>query len=398
MDAFFASVEQLDNPDCRGKAVIVGAAPGHRGVVSACSYEARAYGVHSAMPISEAYRRCPNGIYLPVRMERYHEISQRVMQIFERFTPVVQQISVDEAFLDMTGTERLFGPPLEAGAALKGAVREKEGLAISVGIGPSRYIAKIASAKSKPDGLLEIRPGQEAAFVSKLRLRDLWGLGRKTLERLAAEGIQSVAELVDYEQSELAALFGEAAGSYLYHVCRGMDPGIFAGEPKSRSISAETTFESDVTDRQAISRTMLSLSQTVMFRMLAERVRSRTLAIKVRYWDFTTTNAQKTLTRPLASAREAHRVAMELLRSRWDGSTPLRLLGVGCANLEAEGAEPQPELFPEDDEKTRKVEQTILGLKNRFGKVKVQKASLIGAEERRFRPDERSGRNDSKGS
>ncbi len=377
MDAFFASVEQLDNPDCRGKPVIVGAAPGRRGVVSACSYEARAFGIHSAMPISEAVRRCPNGIYLPVRMERYHEVSERVMAVFAGFTPVVQQMSVDEAFLDMTGTERLFGPPLSSGRLLKTTVRDSEGLAISVGIAPSRYIAKLASARSKPDGLIEVIPGEEARFVSTLRLRDLWGVGKKTLERLAAEGIQSIAELFEYDIEQLGSLFGEAAGSYLFHVCRGIDPGIFVGEPKSRSISAETTFERDVNDAQTISRTLLELCQTVTFRALSEGVRSRTVAIKVRYWDFTTTSAQKTLTHRLASARETHRVAMELLRSRWDGRTTLRLLGVGFANLEIEGREAQPELFPEDDEKDRRVEKAVLGLKERFGHLPVQKASLI---------------------
>ncbi|HUX12021.1 MAG TPA: DNA polymerase IV [Spirochaetia bacterium] len=380
MDAFFASVEQRDRPDCRGKPVIVGAAPGHRGVVSACSYEARAFGIHSAMPISEAFRLCPSGIYLPVDMERYHEVSERVMAIFARFTPVVQQMSVDEAFLDMTGTERLFGPPLSAGRKLKNAVGDSEGLAISVGIAANRYIAKLASTHSKPDGLLEINPGQEERFVSQLRLRDLWGIGKKTLERLAAEGIQSIVELSEYDEGELESLFGDAAGSYLFHVCRGIDPGIFVGEPKSRSISAETTFERDEEDTQIISRTLLELCQTVIFRMLSEGVRSRTVAIKMRYWDFTTTSSQKTLSHPLASAREAHRVAMELLRSRWDGRSPLRLLGVGCANLETEGAEAQPELFPEDEEKDRRVEKAVLGLKERFGHFPVQKASLIRPE------------------
>lgn len=382
MDAFFASVEQLDNPDHHGKPVIVGAAPGHRGVVSACSYEAREYGVHSAMPISEAFKRCPNGVFLPVRMERYHEISERIMRIFEAFTPVCQQISVDEAFLDMSGTERLFGPPIAAGRLLKTAVREAESLSISVGIAPSRYIAKIASARSKPDGLLEVRPGEEESFVAGLRLRDLWGLGKKTLGRLAGEGIQTMGELREYEEKELSSMFGAAAGGYLYRVCRGTDPGIFAGEPRSRSISAETTFESDVTEKEVISRTILELSQTVMYRMLAERMRSRTIALKVRYWDFTTTNAQRTLARAVASARETHRVALELLRSRWDGRTPLRLLGVGCANLEPEGAQSQPELFPEDDEKNRRIEQTVLDLKRRYGRIPVQKASLLEGDKR----------------
>jgi DNA polymerase-4 len=377
LDAFFASVEQLDAPEYRGLPVIVGATPGHRGVVSACSYEARKYGVHSAMPISDAYRRCPNGIYLPVRMHRYHEISQRVMKIFEEFSPVVQQISVDEAFLDMSGTSRLFGPPHEAADRLKQAVKEREGLTISVGIAPGRYLAKLASAYGKPDGLYEIRRGEEESFVLSLPLEDLWGVGKRTLEHLRAEGIHSVSELREYEQHELASIFGEAASTYLYRVCRGIDPGMFTGTTKSRSISAETTFENDVEKADVLSRALLELSHTVMFRLLGEGLRSRTIGIKLRLWDFTTTSAQKTLTRPLSSVEHAHRAALDLLGQRWDGNTPVRLIGISCSGLESEGKEEQPELFPEEGEKSRKVEQAVLGLKRRYGDLPVRKASLI---------------------
>ncbi|HUX50547.1 MAG TPA: DNA polymerase IV [Spirochaetia bacterium] len=377
MDAFFASVEQMDHPEYAGKPVIVGAAPGHRGVVSACSYEARRFGVHSAMPVVEAYRRCPNGIYLPVRMQRYHEVSSRIMTIFGDYSPLVQQMSVDEAFLDMTGTERLFGSPAACGKRLKEDVRSREGLAISVGIAPNRYLAKLASAYSKPDGLYEVAPGDEEAFVSRLRLKDLWGVGKRTLEHLLAEGIQTISDLKELTEPELKKLFGESAGSYLYGICRGIDPGMFTGDPKSRSISAETTFEHDIEDREIVVRSLLDLCHTVMFRLLHEGFRSRTIGIKLRLWDFSTSNAQTTLSRPLVSAEQAHRAVLELLDKRWDGKTAVRLVGVSCARLESEGSEEQPELFPEDDDRNRRVEKAVLNLKERYGSLPVRKASLM---------------------
>ena len=250
LDAFFASVEQLDDHSLRGKPVVVGAEPGHRGVVSACSYEARAFGIRSAMPISRAYKLCPNAAFLPVRMDRYHEMSTRVMRIFDDFTPDVRQISVDEAFLDMTGTSRLFGPPREAAALLKQRVHEELGLAVSVGIGKNRYVAKLASARSKPDGLLEIEDGQEETFLAALPLTSVWGIGDKTRERLFAVGLDSVERIHRLSPSALKSTMGEACGTFLYGAVRGMDPGIFSDEPKSRSMSCETTFEHDVADTE----------------------------------------------------------------------------------------------------------------------------------------------------
>ncbi|MCI0479004.1 DNA polymerase IV, partial [Candidatus Uhrbacteria bacterium] len=208
MDAFYASVEQHDNPAYQGKPVVVGALPGHRGVVSACSYEARTYGIHSAMPISEAYKLCPRAIYLPVRMERYQELSSRIMQILSRFTPDLQQMSVDEAFLDLSGTERLLGPPAQIARRIKEMVCEQTGLTISIGVAPSRYLAKLASERNKPDGLYIVEPGQEAEFVAALPLRKLWGIGKKTLGRLNSAGIHTVSGLRNHSRAELTELLG----------------------------------------------------------------------------------------------------------------------------------------------------------------------------------------------
>jgi DNA polymerase IV len=383
LDAFYASVEQLDDPSLKGKPVIVGAAPGHRGVVSACSYEARRFGIHSAMPISEAYRRCPQGAYLPVRMERYLEVSHEVMDILSGFTPHLQQISVDEAFLDLSGTERLFGPPAQTGARLKAAVREKTGLAISVGIGPNRYVAKMATNAGKPDGLVEVLEEEAAAFLGRVELKDLWGIGEKTLARLAELNITSVRQLQDIPKAELSRLLGQGAASFLSSASRGEDPGIFSEEPRSRSLSTEVTFEHDRRDRAGIERVLLELSHQVMFRMKEGGWKSRTAALKVRFHDFTTTSAQRTVRHWISSADELHAVALELLASRWTGGTPIRLIGIGCSNLSAIESQDQLELFSDSSSRRGKVEEAVFRLQQRMGEAALTKASLLKEKTRR---------------
>jgi DNA polymerase-4 len=377
LDAFYASVEQLDFPELVGKPVIVGASPGHRGVVAACSYEARAYGVHSAMPISEAFRRCPHAAFRPVRMGRYQEMSQQVMAMFERYSPELQQISVDEAFLNMTGTERLFGPPAQTAHRLKGEVKDDLGLVISVGIGTSRYIAKLASAWGKPDGLHEVPPEEEAPFVASLPLEKLWGVGGKTLRRLRDFGITTVSELRAKEPADLYALFGRAAGDYLHAVSRGIDPGIYSGEAQSHSVSNETTFGHDVSEREIIESTILELCHGVVFRLLRHRLVSKTATVKLRFSDFTTTTVRRTLTAPVASTEQFYRLALKMLDEKWDGRREIRLVGVGVAQVEADAQARQGELFGDKDEKRRRVEEAALDVNARYGKTGLTRARLL---------------------
>jgi DNA polymerase-4 len=377
LDAFYASVEQLDFPELVGKPVIVGASPGHRGVVAACSYEARAYGVHSAMPISEASRRCPHAAFRPVRMGRYQEMSQQVMAMFERYSPELQQISVDEAFLNMTGTERLFGPPAQTAHRLKGEVKDDLGLVISVGIGTSRYIAKLASAWGKPDGLHEVPPEEEAPFVASLPLEKLWGVGGKTLRRLRDFGITTVSELRAKEPADLYALFGRAAGDYLHAVSRGIDPGIYSGEAQSHSVSNETTFGHDVSEREIIESTILELCHGVVFRLLRHRLVSKTATVKLRFSDFTTTTVRRTLTAPVASTEQFYRLALKMLDEKWDGRREIRLVGVGVAQVEADAQARQGELFGDKDEKRRRVEEAALDVNARYGKTGLTRARLL---------------------
>jgi DNA polymerase IV len=388
LDAFFASVEQLDDPSLKGRPVIVGAMPGRRGVVSTCSYEARAFGVRSAMPISEAYRRCPQGVYLRPRMERYARLSAEVMDAFASFTPDVQRVSIDEAFLDMTGTEKLWGAPEEAAALLKRKVGERTGLGISVGIAPNRYVAKIASGLRKPDGLVFVRPGEVEAFMLELPLDKLWGAGGKTQERFAELGISCVAQLAALGKAQVESLFGRAGGAFLYDAVRGRDVGGFgSGESGSRSMSAETTFEKDCSEREQAEDVLLALAEELAYRLWAEGFSSKTLALKLRFHDFTTISRRTTRRRRYASSGEAFKDAIALLDKAWDGRTALRLLGLCFADLGKEGADAQGELFAEDSQRASRAESAVFEIE-RKGLGKVTRARLVGRRDNRGRPSE----------
>ncbi len=383
LDAFFASVEIRDNPCLAGKPVIVGALPGHRGVVSACSYEARKFGVHSAMPISQAYRRCPQGVYLVPRMERYSELSDQVMAILGEYTPQLQRISIDEAFLDMSGTERLLGPALSVGRRIKDRVRADTGLSISIGIAPNKYLAKLASEAGKPDGLRQVLPGEEREFLDGLPLARLWGVGEKTRLRLQELNIATIPQLRRVSLEVLRSMMGEASGDYLYRVVRGEDPGIYSLSPKSRSVSNETTFETDLKNAEAIRRTILELAEQVMYRLMREGLKSNTAVLKLRFADFTTTHAQRTVRHWLTSSDELYRLCLELLAQRWNGSTPVRLVGVGTDNVVAAQEAVQQELFEDDSSRKRKVEEAVTRIREKMGGAKLTKASLLGQTRRR---------------
>lgn len=377
LDAFYASVEKRDNPELQDKAVIVGALPGHRGVVSSCSYEARKFGVHSAMPISQALRRCPTGVFVPVRMSRYLEVSQKVMRILGSFTPEFRQISVDEAFMDMSGTGRLYGTPEDAGNRIKDQVRTKTGLSLSIGIADNHYLAKLASEYCKPDGLYFVQSGQEIPFLDRLNLGSLWGVGAKTRQRLAELNITSIQALRDVPLDILRSMMGEASGRYLYKACRGEDPGVFLSAAKSHSVSSEMTFERDVKNADTLKRSLLELAQQVMHRLLTADLRTNTVVLKLRFFDFATTTARKTVKHWITSSDEIYALALDLLKQRWNGSTPVRLVGVGTANVVALGQAVQGELFAEELDKRRKVEEAVTRLRQKMKGIKLTKASLI---------------------
>lgn len=375
MDAFYASVEQRDDLSLRGRPVIVGAQPGQRGVVSACSYEARRFGVHSAMPINQAYRLCPDGAFLPVRMRRYQEVSTQIMRLLAPYTPELQQMSVDEAFLDLTGTRRLLGPPEAVAREIKQNVAHQIGLTISVGVAPSRYLAKLASDADKPDGLCIVSPGEEASFVARLPLRDLWGVGKKMLSRLLALGIETVPQLKQYSRAELAELLGNGASDYLYHVCRGEDPGLYSESRGSHSISGERTFGHDIADREAVERVLLEVADNCIYRLREEGSSSRTVTLKLRLTDFSTFTLRKTVSEEIVSTDGLFREAKELLARKWDGTTPIRLVGCGLGNVSRSSLLPQGDLFDDRQEKQRRLAAAVHRLRQQG--LPVKKARLI---------------------
>ncbi len=381
LDAFYASVEQLDNPLHRGKPVIVGADPKGgrgRGVVSACSYEARAFGVRSAMPISEAYRRCPQGVYLPVRMARYQELAERVQAIFWDYTDLVEPISIDEAFLDVTRSQRAFGPAEAIAQEIKGRIREEESLVASVGVAPNKFVAKVASDLEKPDGFVVVRAGEEREFLSPLPVSRLWGVGKKTEGKLKAMGLGTIGQLAELPEDTLRSRFGKL-GSQLHLLSRGIDERevIPAEEPKS--IGKETTFPEDVEDRELLERTLLALSDEVSRRLRREGYLARGLTLKLRYEDFTTLTRARPLTPPSDLTADLYPAALGLLAGIPLKGRRIRLLGVSASGLlpRGEGATRQLEFFQEGKEREHRLAEAVDKLKERYGRGALTLGSLI---------------------
>ncbi|WP_320130560.1 DNA polymerase IV [uncultured Sphaerochaeta sp.] len=359
MDAFFAAIEEHDNPEYKGKCLVIGGL-GPRSVASTASYAARKFGVHSAMPMGQALRLCPQAIVIPPNMKRYSQVSKKIMQICRSFSPEVQQLSIDEAFLDMTGTRRLFGLPRQAAQTLKAKVLEETGLTISVGIGPSKFIAKMASDYDKPDGLCRVSQGKELAFVDAVGLKKLWGIGKVTQAQLDKHHIGTTEQLRQFSQNTLQSLFGQSMGQFLYNASRGVDPGLFSSITKSHSISSEMTFDEDVTEALILEQYLLQMSHEIMFRSLDEKQMGRTIGIKIRFPDFSTFTCQVTPKANIYSAEQVYATGKQLLSQKWHEGVPVRLLGIGLYQL-YNGEKPlQEELFDDPFSKKRELEKIIL--------------------------------------
>ena len=378
LDAFFASVEQLDFPEYKGKPVIVGGLPtDKRSVVSTCSYEARKFGVHSAMPIFKAYQLCPQGIYLKGRMRRYQEKSKEVMSIFHNYSPEIMQISIDEAFLDLTGTERLFGNPTDTAKKIKDDIYEKTGLTVSVGVASSKYLAKIASGLRKPNGLFVIPYGKEQEFMFTLPIDKIWGIGNKTRERITEAGFYTIKSIYNASEELLISLFGKCTGKFLYNTVRGINNDTFSGKPKSQSISEEQTYPRDITEEYIIDTALLELCSNCMFRMLSEEKNSKTICVKIRYEDFTTVTIQETFQHTIKSIEELFENAKNLFYQKYERGRGIRLLGVGFHNIQNGIEDPQGELFDFGEKKKQAIEKTILELKQKNPKIPIKKARLL---------------------
>jgi DNA polymerase IV len=375
MDAFFAAVEQRDRPELRGKPVIVGGGgPNQRGVVSTASYEARKYGVHSAMPLREAGRRCPDGIFLPVDGRKYLRVSREVMAILRRYTPLVEPISIDEAFLDVTGSRDLFGDGPTIARSIKDAVRDEVRLTISVGVARTKLVAKIASDLEKPDGLVVVPPGTEAAFLAPLDIGRLWGVGAKTGAALREYGVRTMGDLAALPVDLLERRFGKH-GPTLSERARGIDADRVVGEGEAaKSVGHEHTFDVDTSDRETIERTLLAMSDGVAGRLRASGVRASTVTVKIRDSSFRTITRQRTLPEPTDLTEPIYRTALELARSEIRGLR-IRLLGVTASHL---GEREQLGLFPTDDPRRRSAIEAADRLRRRYGERAVTRARLLG--------------------
>lgn len=384
MDAFYAAVEQRDHPAYKGQPVIVGADPRGgkgRGVVAASSYEARAFGVRSAMPISRAYRLCPRAIFLPVRMSRYTEVSERVFVVLRRYTDLVEQCSIDEAFLDVTGSTRLFGEPAEIGRRIKRDIWREEGLSASVGVASNKFVAKIASDLDKPDGFVLVRPEDIETFLADLSVSYLWGAGEKTAAILQGLGIQTIGQLARWPVEELSRRFGKS-GTHLHQLSRGIDEHPVIPEAMAKSIGAETTFSVDTAEPKQIRQTLLSLAERVSSRLRREGYAGHTITLKLRYADFTTLTRSLTLPEPVAFTEEIHSAVLSLLQKiPWRGRN-IRLLGIAVSKLTDKASPGQVPLFPANP-RGEKAAQAMDEIRRRFGEAGITRASLLSRRSRK---------------
>ncbi len=375
MDAFFAAIEQRDNTDLQGKPVVVGSDPKGgkgRGVVSTCSYEARKFGIHSAMPISIAYRKCPHAVFLPVDMEKYSSVSAQIHKIFYDFTPDIEPVSIDEAFLDITGSCHLFGTPLETCMSIKSRVKKETGLTASVGLAPTKMAAKIASDLKKPDGMVEVTPEGLLEFLRPLDIRKLWGLGEKSEKTFRDIGINTIGDIAGIDPERAQALFGKN-GIYFWQLANGIDEREIETAREARSISNEFTFEQDTDDQEKIKSALLALCEKVSDRLRSEILKGRTITLKIRLQGFLTYTRAYTMA---DSTNHVDDIYMNIkgLYDNFDREMKkVRLIGVKVSNLSP--ANFKDSLFAENgSEKSEKIHKAVDVIKDKYGSGSIYRA------------------------
>ncbi len=386
MDAFYAAIEEMDHPEYRGKPLVVGADPKGgkgRGVVSTANYEARKYGIRSALPVSKAYRLCPHAIFVPGRPQRYGEISRHVMRIISDFSPVLQQISIDEAFLDITQTANGFGGPKSLAEKLKARIRHEVGLTASVGLAGNMFVAKVASDLQKPDGLTICPPGHEREFLAPLPINKLWGVGPKTEAHLRDYGFHTIGDLAKCSQETLAKKFGKW-GAHLWALSNGIDNrAVEEGGPR-KSISQEHTWDEDVADPAIVEKRIWKIADDLSRYMREEKIKSRVLTVKIRLEGFLTYTRRQTLSEHTNDAETMREVAVKLFRDFEREGKKVRLIGVNMSDLNTHGAE-QLGLFDQPESKQKdKVAQLLDTLREKFGEDAAARASLVGERSHEF--------------
>ncbi|HEY7141369.1 MAG TPA: DNA polymerase IV [Methylomirabilota bacterium] len=380
MDAFYASVEQRDRPELRGRPVVVGADPRGRGVVSAASYEARRFGVHSAMPIGRAYRLCPTAAFLPVDMDKYARESERIMAILADFTPLVEPLSLDEAFLDVTGSRALHGGGVEIARRIKARILAEVGLTASAGVAPNKFVAKIASDLEKPDGLVVVAPGEEGTFLHGLPIRRLWGVGPAAERELAAMGVQAIGDLTRLGRKRLEARLG-ASGAHLFELVQGIDdrPVVPWHDPKS--IGAEETFGRDTRDVGRLRATLLAQADRVAAELRAGGLRGRTVTLKLRFADFHTITRRGTEDAPTSDGGEIFRRVWAAF-SKVPRPQAIRLIGLSVSGL-ASASEPQQLPLLGKPDRTDRLGRVTDEVRSRFGPQALVRGSLLDTPRRR---------------
>lgn len=375
LDAFFAAVEQRDHPELRGKPVIVGGMPGSRGVVSTCSYEARAQGVHSAMPAAEAFRLCPQAVFIPPDMNKYSTASQQVFSIFKKYTPLIEPLSIDEAFLDVSGCHGLFGTSREIALRIKREVLEQTGLVISIGIAANKFLAKLATNLSKPDGLMEFGPEAVKEILPALPVGDLWGIGGKTAARLNQAGIYTISDLTDTPAKRLKPILGSSTDFYL-NIASGIDTREVSPRGAAQSIGNETTFPQDLSTPEELEPILLELSSKVGFRLRQASLRGSTIQLKMKTAEFKTYTRSTRLAEPAQTDLLIYHTALELYHRSGMAGKKLRLIGVSCSHFAPDGLE-QGSLFGEKDSSDHHLDQIMDALNNKYGKGAVTRAVLL---------------------
>lgn len=376
MDAFFAAVEQRDNPALRGKPVIVGGDPRYRGVVSTCSYEARKYGVRSAMPLRQAKELCPNGIFVNGHMRKYEESSGRIMEILRDYTPLVEQVSIDEAFLDVTQCQTLFGTAEKIAREIVDRIEMEERLTASVGVAPNKFLAKLASDLRKPKGFVVVNPEDVNDLMKDLPVKRIWGVGPKTEQALLNLGIPTIGILREVPLELLIGNFGKESGEHLYRLSRGIDNRPVVTEGDAKSIGHETTFQEDTDDREYLTAVLLELSDLVARRMRRYQVQARTITLKLRDANFHTITRGRSLINPTDFEEVIFRTALELAREVEWGRKKVRLLGVSASNL-TRGSDEQLSLFSgEDRDRLKKLHQTVDQIKDKLGENAVTRGRI----------------------
>ena len=378
MDAFYASVAELDDPSLRGKPVVVGA--GIRGVVLSANYAARKFGIRAAMPVGRAKRMAPNAIFVSPDHHRYAEISAKVMEIFESFTPFVEPLSLDEAFMDVTGAQKLLGTPRDIGQAIRKRVHEECGITCSVGIASNKFIAKLASGHCKPNGLLEIPDDRVISFLHPLPVSDLWGVGPKTAEQLQRLGLRQISDIANTPLETLKRALGDATGEHLYELSWGRDLRTVVVDDPEQSIGANETFSYDIDDPETILREYLKLTERASTRLRNRNLYAKTISITVRFADFKTITRSKTLPLPISSTHEIYQVVKDLYEALKLDRARLRLVGVSLSNLRDEA--PEQLMLGQREKGWREAESAVDRAAARFGDKSVRPARLYKRKEK----------------